>query len=208
MSSSHQWRSSSTSRAGRPADSTTLARPSKNRWRCQASAIGRGRAMGSAPAGGTSRSTSRAHTGSSRSRADRSGGLRSHSDTGASASRPRAGKQRARIASDPARWTSEDSSSSSRLLPTPASPVTRTKPACPAMAWSQRSSSSARSRSRPTSRSGLTAETGRTIRAGAAAGAKRAIAGGWPLASRSYSAVVARSGATPSSRSRIEVHRW
>ena len=35
-----------------------------------------------------------------------------------------------------------------------------------------------------------------------------ARAGGWPLASRSYSAVVAGSGATPSSRSSTETRRW
>jgi hypothetical protein len=200
---------------GRAAASTARASPSKNRCRCQASAIGRGAAAGLESRGGTSRSTSRAQTGSRRARAACSGGLRSHSDTGARASRPRAAKQRARGAAKPARCTAADSSSSSLVFPTPASPDSTAMPGDPASVSRQHCCSSWNSRSRPISRTGLlpgrcTWPAARAAVAPIPVRRAPARAGSSPRpgpARRSYSAMVAWSGLTPSSRSSTDTQR-
>src|ERR1039457_1524157 len=93
---SHHCTLSRTSSIGRPTASSARARPSKKRWRCQASTI----ALAPAPRSprlpdGTSLSTSARHAGSSVAVADWTAGFRTHSATGASA----ADQRRARAAS-------------------------------------------------------------------------------------------------------------
>ncbi len=202
---SHHWRSSRTSIVGRSATRTARARPSKKRSRCHASTLA-GAASDDATAGeprGTSRSTSARHTGSSASSAARSCGERSQSATGANAMRPDAPKHRAVATIAACRATTRENSVTSRVLPTPASPVTRTSPGRPSCASPHRTISLSSSGWRPI-------RLGLTTKPRPAPGRPSRRTPNWALSSpmtRSMVSTVAGEGLTPSSCSSTEAHR-
>ena len=149
---SHHCILSRTSSIGRPTASSARARPSKKRWRCQASAMARDPATRwPRPPDGTSRLTSARQAGSSVATADWTAGFRTQSATGASASRPDVPKHWALATTAPCSRARLATSATRRDLPTPALPQTSAKPGWPAAAARHSSWSRPSSADRPTS---------------------------------------------------------
>ncbi len=209
VSSSHHCRLSSTTSRGRWRARNGRARPSKNRCRCQASTFARAPAAGGATplvgvSSGTSRSTSRRQTGSTARAAARRSGLRSQSATGASASRADVSKQW--VATTVARpLTCSASSSTRRLLPTPATPRTATTRGRESRTVDvQRAVGACNGAARPIS--GVATAPARCVGGpGRRRGPGRTPGG--PI-SRSIARRVSGPGATPSSRSSTEAQWW
>ena len=198
---SHHCILSRTSSIGRPTASSARARPSKKRWRCQASAI----ALDPAPRcprlpDGTSLSTSTRHAGLIVAAADWTAGFRTQSATGASASRPGVPKHWALATTAPCSRARSATSATRRVLPTPAPPQTSARLGRPAAAVRHSSWSRPSSADRPTSCAEANPE-----RPAAVPVTGGSVPDGSTWASRRWSACrVAGSGTMPSSRSRIE----
>ena len=132
---SHQCRLSSTSSVRRPTPISARASPSKKRWRCQASTIARepgtGSCRGPSP-DGTSRSTSSAPD-RLEPRRRRLGSRGAQPVRDRRQRQPPGGTEApgARATTRPRARAASASSATRRVLPTPASPSTSTKPRAP-----------------------------------------------------------------------------